>query len=238
MRNDLIVLILVTALSFPLGLALDQPWLLPVLNAAPAYVVLVHRLRKGERGGAVRAMLWWAAALAIVGTACLAFWPAPTEALVLNGPAYRDEMLRWIRTGVGPEGSPRLFLPQHLGHLAAFVALSLLTASALSIVTGAALMNYMSFYVASLARAGVPEWAVALLGWQPWAISRVAAFCTLGVVLAEPLLFRLFPTARARLKVIGRRPYIVAAMTGILADWFLRAAFAPTWGRWLRALLP
>jgi len=39
-----------TILSYPIGLALKQPWLLPVLNALPAYVVLVHRLRKGERG--------------------------------------------------------------------------------------------------------------------------------------------------------------------------------------------
>jgi hypothetical protein len=51
-------------------------------------------------------------------------------------------------------------------------------------------MNYMDFYVASLARAGAPLWAVVLLGWQPWAMARVAAFSTLGVVLAPPLLRR------------------------------------------------
>ena len=92
--------------------------------------------------------------------------------------------------------------------------------------------------MASLHRAGVPDWAVVLLGWQPWTVSRVAAYCTLGVVLAEPLLFRLFPGARARLKVIGRRPYFIAALTGLLVDWALKAALAPIWGHWLRALLP
>lgn len=51
MRNDIIVLILATVVSFPLGLALGQWWLLPILNALPAYIVIVHRLRKGERGG-------------------------------------------------------------------------------------------------------------------------------------------------------------------------------------------
>jgi hypothetical protein len=35
-----------------------------------------------------------------------------------------------------------------------------------------------------------------------------------------------------------RAAYIVAAMSGILADWFLKFLLAPTWGRWLRALLP
>ncbi|MEE8218896.1 MAG: hypothetical protein V3S03_08025, partial [Vicinamibacteria bacterium] len=75
MRNDIMVLILGTVVSFPLGLALGLPWLLPVLNSLPAYIVLVHRLRKGERGGAVRTVIWWAAALAIAGTACLSLWP-------------------------------------------------------------------------------------------------------------------------------------------------------------------
>jgi len=236
-RNDIIVLILATVVSFPLGLAIGQPWLLPVLNALPAYIVLVHRLRKGERGGAVRTAIWWAAALAIAGTVSLMVWPAQTDALVLNGPEFRDQMLEWIRTGQGTEGSVSLFLPRQLLQLAVFAALSLVTASALSIVMGAALLNYMSFYVASLLDGGAPLWAVALLGWQPWTISRMAAFCTLGVVLAEPLVFRIFPTARRNLKVVGRMPYYIAALTGIVAGWVLQAALAPLWGKWLRALL-
>jgi hypothetical protein len=238
MRRDLAILILSTAISFPLGLLIGNRWVLPVLNAIPAYIVLVHRLRKGERGGAVRAMLWWATTLTIVGTVALAVWDSPSASTVLNGSAYRAEMLRWIRTGTGAEGSPRLFMPQHLLHLAVFAGLSLGTASALSVFMGAAMMNYMAFYVASLYRAGVPPWAVVLLGWQPWVISRVAAFCTLGVVLAEPLLFRLLPGARAKLKVIGRRPYFIAVLTGLMVDWALKAALAPTWGHWLRSLLP
>jgi hypothetical protein len=236
-RNDLAILLLATLVSYPIGLGLRQPWLLPLLNALPAYIVLVHRLRKGERGGAVRAMLWWAAALAIVGTLAFVWWPAPGP-VVINGPAYKQEMFHWIRTGIGPEGSPRLFLPLHLLHLAAFVAIGLVTVSAGAILMGALLMNQMSFYVASLARAGTPAWAVALLGWQPWAIARVAAFATLGVLLAEPLFFRVFPAARGRLKVIGRGAYVMAVLSGILADWFLKALLAPFWGRWLRALLP
>jgi hypothetical protein len=153
----------------------------------------------------------------------------------LNGPAYRDEMFHWIRTGEGREGQLRLFLPQHLGHLAAFVVLSLATASALSIAMGAVLMNFMSFYVASLARAGAPAGVVALLGWQPWAICRVAAFCTLGVVLAEPLLSRVRPYGYEGLRAPA--PYLAGAGLGILADWVLKATLAPAWGRWLAAFL-
>jgi len=237
-RRDLAILLLATAVSCPLGLAIGHPWLLPALNALPAYLVLVHRLRKGERGGAVRAMLWWAAAVAIVGTIAMALWPSPVDGVVWNGPAYETGMLAWVRTGQGAEGNIRLFLPGQLVQLAAFVLLSLLTAGALSVLMGAVILNFLSFYAASLVRAGVPEWAVVPFGWPPWVVARIAALCILGVVLAEPLLFRVFPSARQNLKVVGRMPYYVAAISSVLADWFLRAAFAPLWAKWLRGLLP
>jgi hypothetical protein len=232
------VMVLATILSYPIGLWLRQPWLLPLLNALPGYIVLVHRLRKGERGGAVRAMLWWAVTAALTATVLFVWWPAPLAPVVAHGSEYRAEMFRWIRTGQGAESSARLFLPQHLLQLGIFVTLGLATAGAGALVMGAFLLNYMSYYVAALAKAGVPSWGVTALGWQPWAIARIAAFSTLGVILAEPLLFRLVPTARARLRTVARASYIVAAMSGILADWFLKAALAPLWGRWLRALLP
>ncbi len=236
-RTDLIVLILATAASYPLGLGLRNPWLLPAMNALPGYLVLIHRLRKGERGGAARAMLWWAATLALVGTVLFVWWPQPLGPVVLHGSAYENEMFTWIRTGRGAEGDIRLFLPRQLLHLAAFVALGLATASAGAVLMGVVLMNEVSYYVAALARAGVPPWAVTLLGWQPWAVARVAAFCVLGVILAEPLLFRLFPQARARLKTRGRAAYVIAAMSAILADWFLKTLLAPTWGHWLNSFL-
>jgi hypothetical protein len=235
-RRALLTLVAATIVSYPLGLVLGVRWLLPALNTLPAYAAMVVLLRQGRRDQAVVAMLVWAATLAVFGTLFFTFWPQPPDALVVNGPEYRDEMFRWIRTGVGSEGSPREFLPQHLLHLLAFVVLSLATASAASICMGAVLMNYMDFYVASLARAGAPGWAATVLGWQPWAICRVAAFSILGVVLAEPLLSRLarYPYDGLR----GARRWIAIAAAGVLADWILKAALAPWWGLWLRRLLP
>jgi hypothetical protein len=99
---------------------------------------------------------------------------------------------------------------------------------------GAVLMNYMAFYVSSLARLGAPPRAVLLLGWQPWALCRVAAFATLGVVLAEPMLSRVVGAPRPP----GVKRYLAWAAAGILADWALKAALAPLWGQWLRRLLP
>ena len=225
-----------TLVSYPLGLALGVPWLLPVLNTVPAYVALVFLLARGRRNEAVGLMLAWAAALAVGATVSFALWPSPVDGLVLNGPAYRDEMFAWIRTGVGREGDVRQFLPQHVLHLAGFVALCLATASALSITLGAVLMNYMGFYVASLARAGVPPSTVVFFGWQPWALCRVAAFCILGVVLAEPLLARLRGVRFEGWRAV--RPWLAWAAAGILADWVLKATLAPLWGRVLRGGLP
>jgi hypothetical protein len=232
----LTALLLATVLSYPLGLALGQAWLLPLLNAAPAYVVMAALLVRGDRRGAVRAMLAWAAVLALSGTASFALWPSPVDRLVIHGPEYRDEMFAWIRTGRGTESSPSLFIPQHAAHLGLFVAASLATGSALSIAMGAVLMNYMAFYVASLARAGAPAWAVVFLGWQPWAICRVAAFATLGAVLGEPLILRL--TGRRYPGLAAARPYLIAAAAALLADVALKAALAPGWGLALRKVLP
>lgn len=230
------MLVALVALSYPVGLALGLRALLPLLNTAPAYGLMARCLRVGDRTGALRATLVWALTLAACGTVCFAIWPADPGPLVLHGPEYRDEMLHWIRTGEGTEGDVRLFLPQHVLHLAAFLVLSLLTGSAVSMAMGAVLMNYMAYYVASLARAGVPAVTVLLLGWQPWAIARVAAFCAFGTVLAEPVLARVLGYPRPPLR--AWRGVLAAAALGILSDWILKASLAPHWGLWLRAALP
>jgi hypothetical protein len=228
--------VLATTVSYPLGLIFGGGVLLPVVNTAAAYVAMAVLLRRGARRQAVGLMLIWAAALAVSATVTFAAWPADPGPLVLNGPQYRDEMLHWIRTGEGREGRPAQFIPQHAVHLAAFAAASLATASAASMVLGAALMNYMGFYVASLARAGAPAGAVLLLGWQPWALCRVAAFVVLGVVLAEPLLSRLRPYPYEGLR--AARPWLIAAAAGIAADWALKALLAAHWRGWLAAVVP
>lgn len=227
---------LATVLSYPLGLLLGGGIVLPVLNTAAAYAAMVFLLRRGERRQAVGLMLAWAATLAACATVTFAMWPSDPGPLVLNGPQYRDEMFHWIRTGEGREGRPAEFIPQHVLHLAGFVVLSLATASAASMALGAALMNYMGFYVASLHRAGAPADAVLLFGWQPWAICRVAAFVVLGVVLAEPLLSRLRPYSYPGLR--AARPFLIAAAAGIAGDWILKSLLAAHWRAALVAVLP
>jgi hypothetical protein len=237
-RRDAILLVGAIALSYPVGLALDPWFLLPVLNALPAWWIMARRLRAGDLRGAILLMLVFPLALAVFGTVSLALWPT-TDGLtprVFNGPEYREEMFHWIRFGGGTEGNWRLFLPLHITHLVAFVFLSLLTGSLFSITGGAVLTNYMDGYVASIHRAGAPLWATVFFGWQPCAIARVAAFCILGVVLAEPVLSRILrykPQPWARV-----RPWVLIAAGLILADWTLKASLAPTWGRILNSAIP
>ena len=237
-RRDAIWLVGAIALSYPIGLALDPMFLLPVLNAAPAWWVMTRRLRAGDLRGAILLMLIFPLALGVFGTLCFAWWPTSDgrPPRVFNGPEYREEMFHWIRFGGGTEGNWRLFLPLHITHLVGFVFVSLLSGSLVSITGGAVLTNYMNGYVASIHRADAPLWATVFFGWQPWAICRVAAFCILGVVLAGPVLSRVFryqPEPWSRL-----RPWVLIAALLIVADWTLKAALAPTWGRTLNSAIP
>ena len=58
-----LLLALITVATYPLGLALGGKLLLPLLNAAPAYIVMTFLLVNGRRREAVVAMLAWAALL-------------------------------------------------------------------------------------------------------------------------------------------------------------------------------
>lgn len=237
-RREALLLVGVIVISYPIGLAIEPRFLLPVLNALPAWWLMARRLRTGDLTGAIRLMLVFPIALAFVGTIFLALWPTPDglTPFVFNGPQYREEMFQWIRTGVGTEGDWRLFLPMHVTHLVAFAVLSLISGSLISITGGAVLTNYMDGYVASIHRAGAPLWATLLFGWQPWAICRVAGFCVLGVLLAEPVLSRVFRYKRQDWSRVKAWAFTAAGL--ILADWILKAALAPTWGRVLRSAMP
>src|SRR6478735_2115469 len=100
-RRDALLLVGAIALSYPIGLALDPWFLLPALNALPAWWVMARRLRAGDLRGAIVLMLVFPLALAIFGTLSLALWPT-TDGFpprVFHGPEYRLEMFHWIRFG-------------------------------------------------------------------------------------------------------------------------------------------
>lgn len=217
-----------------LAIAAGIPWMTPVLTALPGCAALWRGLSSGSRARALALTLTWTVTLGLAMTWLGAARNEQAARSVPMGPAYRDEMRAWIATGSGRESEPARFIPQHLTHAALFAAASLATAGAAGLVMGAALMGYMSFYVGDLAHAGFAACSparVALVAWVPWALVRVIAFVTLGVVLAEPLMTlltgRRFPP--------GRRWWIGAGLAGLVVDVALKAALAPHWRTMLAA---
>jgi len=221
-----------TAASYVVAILIGVPALVPLLNAAPAFPFTIASLRRGQVGEAVWRMLVWAAALAVCATTISYLGTAEAGRLFLRGESYRREMFEFLLTGFGPEGNIRLFLPQHLAHAAVFCALALATGALLAMPLGAALMNYMAYYVGALGAASAHPWKAMALAWVPWAIIRIAGFVTLGVVLAGPLLGRIL---RFEYRLRDQARGIALAGSALLADVALKWALAPSWREMIRS---
>jgi hypothetical protein len=206
-------------------------WLLPALAPLTLYAAFAARVRRAEYGGAWRLAIVWAGLLFAGVAVLVALRPAAAAGVILNGEAYREEMFSWIATGVGRESEWRAFLPQHLLHFGAFAVLCGVSGGYLGLVLGAALMGYMSYFVASFAAAaGRPLFGL-VAAWVPWSVVRVAAFVLVGAVLARPLLVRRpWPFASRE------RRLLLAGLLGIAADLALKAWLAPGYGLFLRSL--
>ena len=139
---------------------------------------------------------------------------------------YWQQMHGWLVTGHGTESDPALFLPQHLLHLTAFSVLTISTGGLLGMPLGAALMNFMDYYVAQVVRAADSPLTAGLVAWHPWAVIRVASFIILGVVLSGPLLARVrgFP-----FRLADQQRWLWIAGAGLLLDVLLKWALADRW---------
>ena len=236
-------LIAVPALLAPLAVLLaragQRRFLLPILASAAIYPVMAALLLRGRRSASAQAALLWAASLSVSVIVITRRDPASMEGVVLNGAAYRDEMFGYIRSGLGRESDTARFVPQHVLHLLAFSLLSAGSGGLLGIALGAVMVDYMSFYVGSLAAAGGAPATALFLGWPPWAILRVTAFVLLGLCLAEPLLF----AARRRLgyppppPAAPRRAWYLATAALLVTDLILKLVFAGDWAGILRPCL-
>lgn len=220
-----------TALSYVVALLVNVPALVPFLNVVPAFPFMIGSLRRGRVGEAVGRMLIWAAALAVCATVLSYFDTIDAGRLFIRGEVYRREMFEYLRTGYGPEGDIRRFLPMQLAHAAVFVVLAIATGSLLAMPLGALLMNYMAYYAGALGAASADPWLAMSLAWTPWALVRVASFVTLGVVLGAPALARLF---RFEYRLRDRTRWIGLAAAGLAADVGLKWALAPAWREMLR----
>lgn len=211
------------------GFAAGIPWLLPVLGAAAPYPLYLKSVRHRDYRGAVGWVLLWA--LLQSGVMMLAVTIAPERAgeVVLTGSDYAAEMLHWIRTGDGAEGSPALFLPIHLRHLAGFLVLCFFSAGALGIVLGTFLLNYMNFYVATLIEASATPGLAMAFGWPVWAVLRVAGFVVAGAAVTRLALTLLDRFRGGKKPVEFPRRVFLIGLALVLADIVLKATLAPAW---------
>jgi len=206
-------------------------WILPAVAPLTVYAAFAARVRERDYLGAWTLGVAWAFLLSL-GVVALVHWqPHLASAGILHGEDYRGEMFGWVATGEAPENHPAVFIPQHLLHLAVFLAATWLSGGYLGLVMGAALVDYMSYFVGSFAVASGHPVLGALAAWVPWSVLRVAAFVLLGAVFARPLLARK-PWPFTRLE----HSLMALAASGLLADILIKATLAPAYGRFLRQM--
>lgn len=213
------------------------PLIVPLAQAALAWPVLWIDLRRGRPAAAVAHMVVWAVLVSVIMVEISIHAPDAAAAGVLAGISYRDEMFRFIRTGQGPEGDPRQFIPQHILHYTVTLGASMASVGFLGLTLGCVLLNYMNYYVGALVIEGTRPVLGSLFGWPVWSILRVIGFICGSVAAADLFLAR----------VLRRAPWDPAAVRKLflwsaglfLADIAVKALFAEHWrGVLERALLP
>jgi hypothetical protein len=177
--------VVAAVIGVTIGSRAPTVWLWPLVVVLAVYPVYASGVRSGKLGATFAWVVLWAAVLS-VGTIVIMHPRVPEIGeRILRGPAYAEEMLVWVRTGEGPEGDPRLYLPVHAGHFGAFALASALTGGFLGLGFGAVLLNYMNYYVAVLATEAANPTVAFAFGWPIWAILRVLGYIAVGVALGN-----------------------------------------------------
>jgi hypothetical protein len=223
-----------TLASYAIGWLIGVPVLVPLLNAAVPWWLMVKALRVGQVRRGIAIMLVWALTMGVASTTMAALgWSGTRSGDLFLRAAYRDQMIEWVRTGVGPESQPSVFIPRHLAYAGVFSAAAIVTGGALAMPMGAVLMNQMGEYVGAMARQSAHPATSVILGWHPWAVVRVIGFVIIGVVLSGVMLSRVmgFPYSLA----MHRRWVYIGA--GLLAlDIALKWVLAPAWATLLKGV--
>ena len=207
---------------------------MPFLNAAPAWWLMAEALRARQVNRAIGVMLLWAATMGIcaTGMAALGLTRPGGQELFLQA-EYKDQMLTWVKTGVGPESDPSTFVPRHFAYAGVFSATALATGGTLAMPMGAVLMNSMGDYVGTLARQGAQPLPLVMLGWHPWAVIRIVAFVIIGVVLSGVVLARV---RRFEYSLAAQRRWLIIGAAMLVLDIALKWMLAPMWSPLLRGL--
>jgi len=221
----------------PLLLPLRNPFLFAVLPVLPLAVVYARAILARRHRDAALLTLAWAAALCVSTVASVVRSPEAIVRGIWHASAYRDEMLRWIATGAGAEGSILLFLPRVILEYVLVVVLSAVSLGVAALLLGALLLGYMNGYVGWVVAHADPKTgplAAAFLAWPPWPMMRVVSFIFAGTGAALWGVSRLYDRNGPRVPV---RRLFGASLAFLAADIMLKFWLAPGWRLLLRSLL-
>ncbi len=228
----------IPALVLPLLLLpLGNAALFAVLPVLPLAYVYLRAIAARKPGRAVVLALAWAVALSAATVAAAARSPESVPRGIWHAAEYKDEMLRWIATGEGAEGSIGRFLPRVLGEYVLVLALSSVSAGALGLLLGAVLLGYMNGYVGWVIANSDPKagaFVAAFIAWPPWPMARVVSFILAGTAAASWGYGRFYARSGARPKT---KPILMASLAFLATDVVLKGLLAPEWRMFLRALL-
>ncbi|MCX7894679.1 MAG: hypothetical protein N2447_01820 [Thermoanaerobaculum sp.] len=203
-----------------------------LLLALPPWFGLVGCLRRGKPAAGAAVVVLWSLALNLALALLESWFPGFCRVLIPGAAAYSQELMQWVRTGVGCEGEWSCFVPQHLWHLAVFAAATVATGGLGGLAVAGVLFGWMGAYTGELARWTGNSWAY-LLGWHPWALLRVVAYVLIGVGLSEVMVHK----SASRLWL--RRRWWVAGLLFWFADLLMKGVLAQRWRTYLIAwLLP
>ena len=177
-------------------------------------------------------LLWWTVVLSATILWFSYRKPENWKAVIWRSEDYTRSMFRWIETAELPEGHAGKVVLFHLKQTLMFCAVALISANFFGLMLGAALLNYMNFYVASFLRQSMSPFKALWMAWNPWSVIRVVSFLYLGIVVSTPTLWLLIGVPW-KLSLSLFTPGIA----GILADIVLKITMSKQWSGRLREII-
>lgn len=230
-----------TRIGLRIATSLGDKVTLPLCQTALGYVAFAASWARFGPVEAFVAELGWALGASLVAVAAFRRDPSTADRVVWRAASYRDDMLDWLRTGEGPPARPLATCVAHARELAVYVVLGVISANVLAMAAGAALLNFMNAWVATLSeypRVRGREGVVRRYAWPPWSVVRVIAYVAIGTALAAPGL----ALSGAEWARVGDGPFagvpvelVAAGAVGVGLDLMLKLFLAPGFMRRLAA---
>lgn len=229
-----LMILLLVFIPYIVGFWAGNKFLLPFLTSVPATIILINHLRKGRLNIAILDMILYVFWLSVIGISLTyIYFDYAGDYTILNGRNYVEEMRPWLEGEISKEGTPALFIKEHLLHMVVVALSSIISAGFLALYFGTILVNYMNFYVVWLMKSSGNPVLMSIIGWHPWSVIRVIAFIILGSVCACPLAAKFFKGEKIDRRILYAM--LVLAVVLEILDIIIKATIGPFWRELLNA---